>query len=290
MRSRSSATSRRPQARSAAGLDRIVAFSRLLHDAGRTEMEREGGIARVYPGCRGLPFDPPRQVAEFTTASVVLLGRMVTGQQWSPREVHFTHRAPTKLREHQRIFGVTPIFDAKETMVVLDASVLAMPVRTGGSQIGAYLEAYARELLARLPETETSVRARVERALATGVTHGIPDVGAVASQLAMTPRTLQRRLSDEGTTFAELSDRVRRSAAERYLKDARLPARGGRVPRRLQRSEQLPQGVSSLDGRGARGLPRAHDGGAVSAPLAASDRVTPRRASWLGTTPPCARS
>lgn len=206
-----------------AGLDRIVAYSRLLHDAGRTEIEREKGVARVYPGCRGLPFDPPRQVAEFTTASVVSLGRMITGQPWIPREVHFTHRAPASTREHVRIFGVAPRFDAKETMVVIDEAVLALPVRAGGSAIGAYLEAYAKELLARLPETDTSLRARVERALAAGVTHGIPDVGAVAAQLAMTPRTLQRRLADEGTSFAALSDDVRRRCAERYLKDARLP-------------------------------------------------------------------
>ncbi len=104
-----------------AGLDRIVLYSRLLHDAGRTELEREGSLARLYPGCRGLPFDPPRQVAEFTTASVILLGRMVTGQSWVPREVHFTHPAPRATREHLRILGVMPRFDAKETMVVLDA-------------------------------------------------------------------------------------------------------------------------------------------------------------------------
>src|SRR5262249_37847757 len=156
----------------------------------------DGEIARVYPGCRGLPVMPLRQVAEFTTASVVLLGRMVTGQSWSPREVHFAHSAPRDLREHLRIFGVAPRFDAPETMVVLDASVLALPVRSGGSQIGTYLEAYARELLARLPETETSMRARVERSLASGVTHGVPDIDAVSAQLGMTPRTLQRRLAE----------------------------------------------------------------------------------------------
>lgn len=206
-----------------AALDRIVAFSRLLHDAGRTEIEREGAVARFYPGCRGLPAPPPRHVAEFNATSVVALGRLVTGAPWVPREVHFEHAAPASVREHVRIFGVAPRFSAPETFVVIDAATLALPVRAGGSQIGLYLEAYAKELLTRLPEADTSLRAQVERALAVGVTHGLPEIGAIAAQLHMTPRTLQRRLADEGTSFAELSDAVRRHSAERYLRDGRLP-------------------------------------------------------------------
>jgi AraC-like DNA-binding protein len=204
-------------------LERIVAYSRLLHDAGRTEVEHDTRSARVYPGCRGLPFSPPRQVAEFSAASLVLLGRMVTGAHWVPIEVAFEHGAPARTAEHLRVFGVVPRFAAPETVVVLPRDVLRLPVRTGGSSLGSYLEAYARELLTRLPEHDASAAAQVQRALAVAVTHGVPDIDSVAARLGTTSRTLQRRLKEEGTTFAELSDVVRRSSAERYLADGRLP-------------------------------------------------------------------
>jgi AraC-like DNA-binding protein len=45
---------------------------------------------------------------------------------------------------------------------------------------------------------------------------------SVASRLAMTPRTLQRRLRDEGTTFRRMLDDYRRELASRYLTNALL--------------------------------------------------------------------
>lgn len=41
----------------------------------------------------------------------------------------------------------------------------------------------------------------------------------VAAQFNLHPKTLQRRLATEGTTFAQEMDRVRQEVAERYLRD-----------------------------------------------------------------------
>jgi AraC-like DNA-binding protein len=41
----------------------------------------------------------------------------------------------------------------------------------------------------------------------------------VAKALALSVRTLSRRLADEGTTYAEVLDQLRRSLALQYLKD-----------------------------------------------------------------------
>jgi AraC-like DNA-binding protein len=47
---------------------------------------------------------------------------------------------------------------------------------------------------------------------------GDPRREAVASELCMSERTLQRRLTEEGTSFAELVDDVRRETAKRYFR------------------------------------------------------------------------
>ena len=44
----------------------------------------------------------------------------------------------------------------------------------------------------------------------------------VASQFVLHPKTLQRRLRAEGTTFPALVDQVRKETAERYLRDTDL--------------------------------------------------------------------
>lgn len=58
----------------------------------------------------------------------------------------------------------------------------------------------------------------------------------VAAQFALHPKTLQRRLAGEGTTFAELVDATRRAQAERLLRDTDLSM--SQVAREIGYAEQ----------------------------------------------------
>ena len=49
------------------------------------------------------------------------------------------------------------------------------------------------------------------------ISKGEPRRETVASVLCMSERTLQRRLTEEGTSFIELVDATRRELAQRYL-------------------------------------------------------------------------
>jgi AraC-like DNA-binding protein len=203
------------------GLARVVAYSRILHDAGRVEVEREGAQLIVYPGCRGLPFPCPRPIAEFSAASVVVLARALTGAAVVPLAVEFEHPAPARVSEHRRIFGVLPRFQVPETRLVFSAAVLDLGIRGADPGLLTYLDAYASEVLARLP-VATDLLDEVRRVIATELPRGVPEMAAVAAQLGVSSRTLQRRIATHGTTFAALVDQVRRSFAERYLADGRL--------------------------------------------------------------------
>ncbi|WP_163996131.1 AraC family transcriptional regulator [Pyxidicoccus caerfyrddinensis] len=203
-------------------LSRIVAYSRILHDAGRVELEAHEGLMFLYPGCRGLPHSWPRHIAEFSTASAVVLLRRITGQRsWTPTEVRFRHTEPRRRAEHQRLLGVSPRFGQPETLLAFPPDFLDMPIVTREPGVGSYLEAYARDVLSRLPSTEDDLPARVRHAIAQRLGNGAspPDVEDVATQLALGARTLQRRLREQDTTYAALVGEVQRAYAERYLAD-----------------------------------------------------------------------
>jgi AraC-like DNA-binding protein len=84
----------------------------------------------------------------------------------------------------------------------------------------------------------TQVREAIEALLDTG-TCGHRQV---ASTLYMHPRTMQRRLKDEGTTFEDIRDQVRRDLAERYLAEPELSL--SQVTALLGYSEQSALGRS----------------------------------------------
>ena len=49
------------------------------------------------------------------------------------------------------------------------------------------------------------------------------EITLIASHLGLHPRTLQRRLADQGTAFLGLVDEVRSTQAERYLRGTEVP-------------------------------------------------------------------
>ena len=54
------------------------------------------------------------------------------------------------------------------------------------------------------------------------VQRGAPTLQTAAAHLRTSPRTLKRRLQEEGTTFQDLLDSVRCDLAKRYLEEPRL--------------------------------------------------------------------
>ena len=74
-------------------------------------------------------------------------------------------------------------------------------------------------VLLRPSGTEPLVRVMVDRTLPVAPV----SIQATARTLAVHPRTLQRRLRAEGTSFAAIVDEVRRRNAHRYLTGTDLP-------------------------------------------------------------------
>src|SRR5271166_3274298 len=74
-----------------------------------------------------------------------------------------------------------------------------------------------------------SLRAAVENEAQKLLPHGKAKRHRVAKSLGLSERTLTRKLADEGTTYEQVSDQLRRSLALQYIKEllAEPPERGG---------------------------------------------------------------
>ena len=107
--------------------------------------------------------------------------------------------------------------------MVLDERALAEPFVTHNEDLIAIL----------LPGLEATLNEREsERTFADDVRMGQgrcmqgerPTVDKIAREMGMSPRTLQRRLEEAGTSYQELLDEVRRQSARRLLAETDLDA------------------------------------------------------------------
>ncbi|PTL85703.1 AraC family transcriptional regulator [Vitiosangium sp. GDMCC 1.1324] len=201
-------------------VQRLSRYNRLLHDVAEIRLEVRGDEARVR---HRFPTDPRgavRQAAEFTVASWVIVGRQASGQALPLRSVGFQHPEPASTQEHRRLFGCPVRFGQDCNELVLERRMLDVPFQKADPGLCAVLDRHAEELLARLPRAEPFDEA-LRRAICEELKGGTPNIRTVAARLRISTRTLQRRLGEEGSSFQELVDTLRRELALRHLADER---------------------------------------------------------------------
>jgi AraC-like DNA-binding protein len=159
--------------------------------------------------------------AEFAFACIVVRTRDWTERAWHPLRVEFAHAAPPDLEEPQRVFGCKVIYDAPESAIHFDPPSLELRMRTPEPELVRILDGHARAALERLPRAMDVVE-MVRGVLAKELRGGTPTLAQCARRLGMGARSLQRRLSDAGTSHEKLLDEVRRTLALRYLDDETL--------------------------------------------------------------------
>jgi AraC-like DNA-binding protein len=133
----------------------------------------------------------------------------------------------------EAVFGVPPQFGAARNAAVLSAAALDLPLPQADELTAAMTQRQCRELVERRRTrsgTAGLVRDHLVRSPAD-----VPDADAVAAGLAVSPRTLRRRLAEEGTSYRALVEEVREALAEELLATGSLSVE--QVARRLGYAE-----------------------------------------------------
>lgn len=198
---------------------RMGRYVRLLHEGTFLALEEGESEARLVHGLRD-GTDAPRQPVECMLALAVLQGRRTAGDDLAPRAVCFAHAGPARPIEQERLFRAPVRYGCPRNELVLDRGALDRPQLHAEPRLLAVLDRRIEEMLNGIPEEHT-FSVRVKRAMADHLMDGDPPVGLVAGKLHMSPRSLQRRLQDEGTSFARLLSDLRCDLAKLYLRERR---------------------------------------------------------------------
>ena len=201
-------------------LDRLARYAAILNDGLRVRITREEATTfccfEAAEGLENYLTRSPRHPIEAMCAGVAVTMRNLTGRVIEPREVAFRHGAPADAGEHRRVFGMAPRFDAPDNHIAFLTSDLDAAVRSSNPALLDVFERHAAALLDEL-DHRGPVSRRVVGVLSERVKGIAPTLDVVASELAMSARSVQRALRTEGTSYQMLLDDVRRELAVRHL-------------------------------------------------------------------------
>jgi AraC-like DNA-binding protein len=162
----------------------------------------------------------PPVLVGITLAFLLELGRRGTGQPLIASSVEFTH-SMGDVQALESYFGCRVKIGANCNRLTLQRKDLDRRFISYNSEL---LEILTPVLDQSLDEQQCShsITDMVKWIMKRNLTGGRPDIKIIASELGMSDRTLQRRLTTEGTSYKQLLMQVRHERAREYLADPSL--------------------------------------------------------------------
>jgi AraC-like DNA-binding protein len=204
-------------------------YEGLAHDLGRSRLDERGGIATYYWDTPWLPACTPaqaRHLVDSVLAGILTFVSWLVHERLPVLEIGLPYAEPgAAIRAaHAQVFGPAVVYGVPAAYGRFDAALLDRPVPNADGSMLKVLQRHADELLAaRLRETsEPRIVTDVRREVAVQLASDRARVDDVAAALALSTRTLQRKLAEAGTNFQAVHDAARQALAEELLRDARL--------------------------------------------------------------------
>lgn len=162
---------------------------------------------------------PRRQDAEYTLAAVCKLARSRFGTDWTPQEIHFEHGNRFRAAILQRVFRAPVLFNQSANRVIFDKADAVKRNRREDTGLVRILERHIADLLGQrtgAPSLIDQVRGIVNLSMGQRPV----TLTSVAAQLNMSHRSLQRRLSEQGSSLRDILRDHRKELAILQLREA----------------------------------------------------------------------
>lgn len=205
-------------------LGRAARFLGLLLDELQIELDVDAhGALLVIRQTRPLPVAEAGRVFAFEWLLRLLhgLGAWLTARPLVLEAVAFPYPLPAHAADYPRIFTPHCDFDAPQLVARFAREHLALPLRRDEAALKDYLQEAPASITA-IYQGDRALALRVRDALKAALPEQrtLPDL---AQSLFVSPRTLHRRLEEEGTSFRAIRDGLRRELAIEWLTKSDRP-------------------------------------------------------------------
>lgn len=154
-------------------------------------------------------------------AAATLGGQDVLPEPLKLLGVEVMHEAGKHREDYENFFGCPVSFGAAHSELRCDAAILDAPMPQRDADTSALCQQQCQLLLARM-STSSGFVDKVRQLIVARPGY-FPDIDYLAEKLAMTSRTLRRRLNAENSSYQQILCDVRHQLAQEYLGTSSLP-------------------------------------------------------------------
>ncbi|RFM27016.1 AraC family transcriptional regulator [Deminuibacter soli] len=187
----------------------MVSYKYIINDVAILEIEQNKMWLLKHP-------EPARQANDFLLASTLNTSAALTGQRIVPLRIELAY-PKREVSEYQKFFGCDVLFNQEVNRIILDKKDITATILTSDQSMFERFNSMVAEKQALLATNTTS--GNLKQVLFMQFKGRIPSIDEAASSLDMTPRSLQRKLMQERTTFRDVAGEIRKDIAFQLMQN-----------------------------------------------------------------------
>ncbi|MBY4675346.1 AraC family transcriptional regulator [Marinobacterium arenosum] len=165
--------------------------------------------------------DPDHFLQEFIMLMWQRFASWLVGQQIPVASTCFGYPAPEHAREYRVMYLGELLYDQPRCGFYLHPRFLQLPIIRNATELQTFLRNCPAEILHR-PVRDNSLQTRIRVLLQRYDLEQMPELDEISRLLLIAPRTLRRRLQEEGSSIRQIKEALRRDFALKLLASEHL--------------------------------------------------------------------
>lgn len=200
-------------------LRKISAYAETASPTETFSVVRENDCDLIRITIFGNKVSVPQPRLEFAVMNLLNLCRKVANIDIVPLNLSFTFPKPENLNGYEETFRCPILFDRHESSIRLRLEDMNRLLPSANPTIATLIDKILKNYQ---PGSREAITARVKRLLEVQLENGSIKRNWVAQQLAMTERSMQRKLAADGTSYLEIRDSIRKDLSAQWRSNRKL--------------------------------------------------------------------
>ncbi|WP_299768854.1 AraC family transcriptional regulator [uncultured Pseudoteredinibacter sp.] len=201
-------------------IELVPTYETLVGDMGTTELIEQEEYFEQRWHCQLKDPAARRHISEAVLSSWYLYGKNMLGLEGDVLGLSFEHpQSSNDLQQYNTVFSCAPVFNAPYTALRLPKEAMDAPLPQANPALQDSLINHANQLLLKLaPKKENSGLEEIRKNIGALLKENDISKAALANKMNISPRTLQRRLEENDSSYQQELSEIRFSLAKAMLR------------------------------------------------------------------------